>query len=100
MYSIDKNMHVREFKEAQGANEELKHIDPLIDYTDEHGVEMPAEGAVIDLPVSVEMPTGHRVQSMYLLSEENRKTQEMFDGSMMKHEYTRAYSDIIKIVMI
>lgn len=96
MYSIDKNMHVREFKEAQGANEELKHIDPLIDYTDEHGVEMPAEGAVIDLPVSVEMPTGHRVQSMYLLSEENRKTQEMFDGSMMKHEYTRAYSDIIK----
>lgn len=95
-YSIDKNARVRDFKTAQYQNEDLVRINPATDYDVEKGIELPEKGGLISLPVSVEMPTGHRVQDLYLLSEENRKTQEMFDGSMMRHEYSKAYADIIK----
>lgn len=96
LYSLDKDARIRDLKSAQYNNEELKRINPSVDYDPETGIKLPEEGGLISLPISVEMPTGHRVQDLYLLSEENRKTQEMFDGSLMRHDYSKAYADIIK----
>lgn len=95
-YSLDNKARINDFRKAQSGNRELTHINPSIDYNEETGIELPDDGGIIDLPVSIDTPTGHKMNSIYLLSERNRKTQDMFDGSMMKHDYTKAYIDIIE----
>ena len=95
-YSLDSKARINDFRKAQSGDKELTHINPSVDYNEETGIELPDDGGIIDLPVSIETPTGHRMNSIYLLSENNRKTQDMFDGSMMKHDYTKAYVDIIE----
>lgn len=95
-YSVNGASTADTFRQVQGADRDLERVDPSEGYDPEQGIALPKDGGVMDLPVSVELPTNQRVNSMYVLSEGSRKSQEMFDGKLMYHDYTQAYTDIAK----
>lgn len=66
-------------------------------YDKEQGLSLPEGEAAIKLPVNVDLPSGRSSDTLYVLPEEFRKTQELYDGGRMYHDYSRVYSEIAEI---
>ena len=50
----------------------------------------------MELPIEVELPSGIKTRYLNVLPEKYRKTQELYDGDRMYHEYSTGYSKIAK----
>ncbi len=59
-------------------------------------IELPDETGYMELPIEVELPSGIKTRYLNVLPEKYRRTQELYDGDLMYHEYSTAYSRIAK----
>lgn len=57
-------------------------------------IELPQEGGYMELPIEVELPSGMKTRYLNVLPEKYRRTQELYDGDRMYHEYSTGYSKI------
>lgn len=62
----------------------------------QESIELPQEGGFMELPIEVELPSGIKTRYLNVLPEKYRKTQELYDGDRMYHEYSTGYSKIAK----
>lgn len=70
---------------------------PIVDlenYDKSQGLELPEGDSALKLPFKVELPSGKSTDLIKVLPEEYRKTQELYDGGRMYHDYSRVYSDL------
>lgn len=66
----------------------------LNEYNPEDGLSLPEGDAAMKLPFKVDLPSGQKSDTLFVLPEEHRKTQELYDGGRMYHDYSRVYADI------
>lgn len=66
----------------------------------EDGIDLPQEGGYMELPIEVELPSGMKTRYINVLPEKYRRTQELYDGDRMYHEYSTAYSKIAQSALV
>lgn len=67
------------------------------DYDKEQGLSLPESQSAFKLPFNVDLPSGEQSNTLYVLPEEFRKTQELYDGGRIYHDYSRVYAEIAEL---
>lgn len=55
---------------------------------------LPDEGGFMRLPTRVKLPSGKETEWLPVLDSAHRRTQELYDGTLMQHEYSQGYRAI------